>query len=419
VFLLLLHPLPQHVENSRSLKPLSWLGDRSYSAYLWHWPVWLFLGHHVGQEILSIVLAFAITLALSALSYRFIERPFMARGRSSAAPQPEFHGAPAKSRPGPSNGVLVGLIVLPLIVGFGTLAVHDSLEREGILRASPPVPQADEDLDCIKTDCGDRDIDVLLVGDSHAGSIANALHSSLSDEGLEMSAAIVARHFGCLHLPSTAVTSINAECQDLSAQVRQLVTEKKPAIVIIHGYTAGRFTEINSGGDSEIKLINQQTGANITAANGVNGYRESLTDTADIIERSGAKMLVLSGVPDFTLRPEEVGRSGEAASQAELLLAPWFDFEFGQSVTRNEYLSRHGEFQKVERELAESNPNVSWVESGEFLCAAELCSQATPAGDFQYSDQDHVSDLGAEFVAEGLTEEMRERGLLNLVLDSR
>lgn len=60
-----------------ALSAIEWAGDRSYSIYLWHWPILLlapaFLGHELG--IVSKVGAIALTLVLSELSYRFIENP--------------------------------------------------------------------------------------------------------------------------------------------------------------------------------------------------------------------------------------------------------------------------------------------------------------------------------------------------------
>lgn len=68
-------------------RPLVWVGDRSYSLYLWHWPV-LLLGDAFGltRNIAGIVSLVATSILLSHFSYRLIERPFWKGRFSSAAP---------------------------------------------------------------------------------------------------------------------------------------------------------------------------------------------------------------------------------------------------------------------------------------------------------------------------------------------
>lgn len=68
---------------------LGWIGDRSYSIYLWHWPV-LTLGaalgfDHRATETGGLLL---LTLLLSMLSYRLIELPFWKGRLSHFAPRP-------------------------------------------------------------------------------------------------------------------------------------------------------------------------------------------------------------------------------------------------------------------------------------------------------------------------------------------
>jgi peptidoglycan/LPS O-acetylase OafA/YrhL len=63
-----------------------WLGDRSYSLYLWHWPV-LLLGGAFGlaDRPAGIATLIGIAILLAVVSYHWIERPFW-KGRFSVAP---------------------------------------------------------------------------------------------------------------------------------------------------------------------------------------------------------------------------------------------------------------------------------------------------------------------------------------------
>jgi peptidoglycan/LPS O-acetylase OafA/YrhL len=72
-------------------RPMTFLGLISYSLYLWHYPLlsaaqalgWLD-GAHAPRWAIVLGVVVPIVLAVSALSYRFIEKPFL---RSSRAPR--------------------------------------------------------------------------------------------------------------------------------------------------------------------------------------------------------------------------------------------------------------------------------------------------------------------------------------------
>jgi peptidoglycan/LPS O-acetylase OafA/YrhL len=59
-------------------RPVRWLGDISYSLYLWHWPVivlWPFAVPLALPDPVRVPAQVAVSLALAALSRRFVERP--------------------------------------------------------------------------------------------------------------------------------------------------------------------------------------------------------------------------------------------------------------------------------------------------------------------------------------------------------
>jgi peptidoglycan/LPS O-acetylase OafA/YrhL len=76
-------------------RPMTWLGERSYSLYLWHVPVILVVrpleGPNQAGDVAAAVLAM---LVLTEISYRYVERPF--RGRKDRAVK---DGTPGQARP--------------------------------------------------------------------------------------------------------------------------------------------------------------------------------------------------------------------------------------------------------------------------------------------------------------------------------
>ena len=96
---------------------MTWIGQRSYPIYLWHWPPIVFYKTIFDSDP-SLPVAVAMLLcivAISHLTYRFVERPFRATSASSVVP-------------------LMSRIAVPFLVTsslalalFGSLAWHSYL----------------------------------------------------------------------------------------------------------------------------------------------------------------------------------------------------------------------------------------------------------------------------------------------------
>ncbi len=60
-------------------RPLVWLGDRSYSLYLWHWPFVVFAGLAWPDWPTAAFLAIVLSLVPALVSYRYVEMPLRRR----------------------------------------------------------------------------------------------------------------------------------------------------------------------------------------------------------------------------------------------------------------------------------------------------------------------------------------------------
>jgi peptidoglycan/LPS O-acetylase OafA/YrhL len=66
---------------------LVWLGQRSYGFYLWHFIVLVTFQHHLPYGV-AMVVGFPVSLAVTELSWRYVETPFLRRKRRYEAGEP-------------------------------------------------------------------------------------------------------------------------------------------------------------------------------------------------------------------------------------------------------------------------------------------------------------------------------------------
>ncbi len=96
------HAFPIGKQNFLAHPSLVWLGDRSYSLYLWHWPIFI-LGFSMGfqGQLYPSLYMLLLSLLAAILSFRLVEYPFW-KGRFS-------HGNPGRI-------ILVSLLAMAVLV---------------------------------------------------------------------------------------------------------------------------------------------------------------------------------------------------------------------------------------------------------------------------------------------------------------
>ena len=189
-------------------KVMRWFGQRSFSLYLWHWPVImileaLFHGNQNSEDswILGLI-AIPISLILSEISYQFIENPFRRGGykktwKSYWASRPSF--SELKDGFGKAMWPVVPFLVVASLVGvvYGVVNSSDKTELEQQLNQlqqqnesnNPPPPEVsapstastedDKDGAKEKDDAKTRPIpkgtDITAIGDSVMLAASDAL----------------------------------------------------------------------------------------------------------------------------------------------------------------------------------------------------------------------------------------------------
>jgi peptidoglycan/LPS O-acetylase OafA/YrhL len=158
-------------------RPMQWLGDASYSIYLWHWPVAVALAYFgLHQDPLWIALAIALSLLLGQLSYVLVETPSRRRlSRLSAG----------------RTATLLILLAVVAAVAAQQVRRHGFPDRLPEEVARVEATHADKDpraRECLAVEdsCtnGEGPVRAIVMGDSHAHHLLAALRANIpSGEG--------------------------------------------------------------------------------------------------------------------------------------------------------------------------------------------------------------------------------------------
>jgi hypothetical protein len=172
---------------------MRWLGLRSYSFYLWHWPVLELTRPGIDVPLhgpVLFVLQLGLTLALADLSYRYVEQPFR---RSTSWQRPDW------LRIG-RVGIAVGVTAVVLIVGWSGIVPngHHGQLQVASARITPKVVSISPDSDPVrvpspapvKGKAGRKaPLPVLALGDSVMVDARSGL-ARLLGGGLTLNAAV-------------------------------------------------------------------------------------------------------------------------------------------------------------------------------------------------------------------------------------
>ncbi|MEM7504006.1 MAG: acyltransferase family protein [Pseudomonadota bacterium] len=341
--------------------PLRWLGDRSYSWYLWHWPVQIFWQQWTQPSgLVSQLTPPAISLALAALTHVLVENRFRYSPLLAASERRTMVAAVAMT--------LVALTTaLGLRVSVGVLASDERQQQVRIARRAIPDVYADGcHLSYLETEVegcqyGDLDssVEALLFGDSHAAHWFPAVAKLARQSGYKLTA------LSKSSCPPYVVSQSNSvlgrqyvECDTWRQNVLDLVREKQPRLVFISNFYGGW------------KLDEQRE---ITA-----DWKEGVVALFSDLSANSDHVFVLRDIApaklDMSVCVSRAAMRGEAFSACD------FD-EAGQRIAQVDAFLRA---------QTDRYRNIWWIDSGDMLCGDGVC-RAVIGETLVYRDAHHLT----------------------------
>ena len=368
--------------------PIVFIGQISYSLYLWHWPVIVFTKYYAILElkIWEMAAVLLIIFILSILSWHFIEKPF--RQRTFLEKRKIFGYA--------------------AIAMFSTLALGSVIYTNNGFPTRFSIHEVDRDADAqviawrkcgvkIKKQSSLKFCNLgkspsgpvfLLFGDSHTRAMATSIKVSASHAGV---AGLVAYMPGCP--PLLGVYPLDHEsdtCDVFLEGVMNYIQDHPNLKTIILAsrwalYSKGTRYKTESG---NTVLLASITGSTPTDTN-TTLFKVGLARTVNKLLEMGRAVVIVGQVPEIGYDvPSAFSIAQRTGRDINQIIAP----------SLNEYIDRNIFVTTVIKSLAE-NDNVQVVEPWKILCNKKNCLVAI-TGKALYRDDDHLSLFGAHYISD-------------------
>ena len=346
-----------------SMKPLTVIGDWSYSVYLWHWPIWVLLITTFNRSRTVTLAAFVLSMMFGWVQFRWIEKPIRDGLR---LPRVNF-------------GRMVGGFVAVALLVYGLMSFVTPAIGKYVAGHKP------EDISAhiIEKSCAAEEFAIdtahscpyltpggtgtaVLVGDSMARSLSDGFVSAANAEALN---AYVFSLPGCSFLAFDSPFSPTLECIGWRQNVFAALSQLQPKLVMI--------ANMNT-------LYTHVPLADFTLEKTRDAWGYELTRTFDALAPLQAKVMLVQPPPSF-----------EYDLRYDISLLR----KNGVQEDRATVIARRAPINEVEVNTAALYPFLAPVLNfDDLFCNAETCTQKI-GKQFMLEDADHLSVEGSMLAA--------------------
>lgn len=367
-----------------TLPPLLYIGKISYSLYLWHWPIFIFIYLIFGMSFFTVGAMFGLTFICGALSYHFIEAPYRI-GKFT------------------DRQILKHMAIWSLaLIGFAAYGIFNKglpnrfpAETKhafsGQFNYDPDIRHCSENpAAALKPDAciiGDPKLgkpNILLWGDSHGRAYTRALKRAAEKKKVNFYARSIG---GCI--PGVGnFRSGRKLCQTYSATVLDFIEANDIKKVIL----IARWSFYRNGGEgrNRVKLYDDKGLIQKDAL--ARKFDAAFEKTINALQERGVKLYLVHQGPSFdTHIPEYVARR-----------YLWWDVrrkEANSSLTDRILYEKYNEKFERKYDVFLQEKNVTQIYPGDMLCPNPGPCLTEKDGYALYRDTNHLSVYGSEYVA--------------------
>lgn len=382
------------------------IGLISFSAYLWHQPLFAFTRHRsltepstellLGLSLVSIVLAY--------FSWRFIEQPFRRKSVINRGKIFAFAGISSLIF------IIIGLAG-HFSDGLGKRYSLSWINKEvptkfgGIVSNGINCSGRDPEVAC-QLQYGESKNTIIIAGDSHARVLTQPVEAHLSKYKLKL---IDFSSSGCpffvdLNIYLNKIEQKNCNTAFQSKRI-SFLSKLAPSIVILHSrfslYYYGNGFDNTIGGVEKRDPYYASKNGNADEATRYSEIQASFKKTVEIIQSHGHKVVIVGPVPtngwDPISRLYQIQKKGLGNTHTERLRL--------MSIPYLAVSDRHKAFNSIINEIISSNKKVIYIDPMELFCSKDSCSSITEHS-ILYSDTDHLSTDGSEMLFKLIVERL-------------
>jgi len=376
-------------------RAIVFIGLISYSLYLWHWPLLALSRQYLGRELAALEVTGCLALCgvLAAASFRFVEVPFRRRGADSNRSTQWMAVRVATATLGV---LLISGSLLSATKGLPVRGPESALAAESAVRESHD-PDAYcavyEHVDPGLTACRSAAAPptIALWGDSHAGHLATELAKRTRATGDSVLFLIQA---GCP--PGVGADRVYGQLLDplcraaTSQALRRIRGYPGIRTVVLAGRWSIYAENTRLAGDEGLSNhLTDDASSELTSSNSRRVLRESLGRALSELHGLDLDVLIIGQPPEFGL---DTARCVARARWRQLPETTCF-------VTTARVRARFKAANAILDGLVAAHPGTRMFNPLSLFCDDTLCRSVVD-GKVLYTDDDHLSLAGAEYVME-------------------